>query len=191
MDCNAALFLLVVALAASPADATEPGAFDHAGRQEDASTVSVLPSFGFNGDDSHVGLAVCLGVLPETLTGISLGLDARLWHKVTPHPIRPHFAMQVKETRFIPSIQVDQRLPLRGRVEAFAAAGVGYSLGYYEGTRIEPEEGWTPILHGGLVVSIGNDRRQPIHVRLGYRYLDNMTYEVPDRWWTLTLRLGG
>jgi hypothetical protein len=85
--------------------------------------------------------------------------------------VRPHFFIQREEKRHMGTFGVDHSRYLGAHVGAFLAAGAGYTFGSFEGTRAQPDEGWTPVLRAGVLARFG-DLETLGHVRVGYEYAD-------------------
>jgi hypothetical protein len=119
-----------------------------------------------------------LGVAYRFLPSRSVGLGPFLSFQTRPDEtktvlqrIRPHFFVQREEKRFLGSLGVEHSHYLGAHAGVFAAAGAGYTFGSFQGTRAQPEEGWTPILRAGLLARFGSEETAG-HVRAGYEYAD-------------------
>ena len=98
--------------------------------------------------------------------------DARTERFTALQQIGPHLFIQRREMRYLAASGIDASLYLSAHAGVFTAAGAGYTFGSYEGTRAEPEEGWTPIFRAGALGRFRMANESFTHLWVGYEYAD-------------------
>jgi hypothetical protein len=125
-----------------------------------------------NQDDVFVGGTYRF--LPSRQLGVGpfVSFDARSERFTALQQIGPHLFIQRREMRYLGAFGFDGSLYLGAHAGVFAAAAAGYTFGSYEGTRAEPEEGWTPIFRAGALGRFRLATDSFMHLRVGYQYAD-------------------
>jgi hypothetical protein len=132
----------------------------------------VLFQVSVNQDDAFLGGTYRF--LPSRELGIGpfVSFDGRSERFTALQQIGPHLFIQRREMRYLGALGFDGSMYLGEHVGVFAAAAAGYTFGSYEGTRAEPEEGWTPIFRAGVLGRIRMTDHSFTHLRVGYEYAD-------------------
>jgi hypothetical protein len=163
--------LMVCHLTASPVHAEEP----------DAEVPQLVPrhTLLFDGaltnSDPLVGGTYRYALAPNGNLGFFGTFAMRPQTKTVIDQIAPHFFYQREENRYLGAAGLDLVYPRQSVFGISASAGVGYSIGDYEGTRASPESGFTPLLRGGLLLRGRLGAGSWGVLRLGYQYLDLKT----------------
>ncbi len=126
-------------------------------------------------DDNYLGGAYRFVAVPSADLGLMLAFSGRLNEVYTLEQIRPRFFLQREETyRFLASLSVDKVQNLMKWFGMYAGVGIGYSWGDYDGTEIDPESTWTPVVDIGLTGRFKMDQGRFV-LRVGYQYADRIT----------------
>ena len=132
----------------------------------------ILVEVPVNRDDAFVGGTYRFLASPHSGAGPFVSFDGRSETYTALEQIGPHLFVQRREMRYLGALGLDGSLYFAANAGVFAAAAAGYTFGSYEGTQVEPEEGWTPVFRAGLLGRLRMTHDTVTHLRLGYEYAD-------------------
>jgi len=132
----------------------------------------ILLEVPVNRDDAFVGGTYRFLASRESGMGPFISFDGRSETYTALQQVGPHLFIQRREMRYLGALGLDGSLHLGTHTGVFAAAAAGYTFGSYEGTRAEPEEGWTPVFRAGLLGRFRMTIDTVMHLRVGYEYAD-------------------
>jgi hypothetical protein len=125
-----------------------------------------------NRDDAFVGGTYRFLASRQLGFGPFVSFDGRSEKFTALQQIGPHLFIQRREARYLGALGLDGSLYLGANAGVFAAVAAGYTFGSYEGTRAEPEEGWTPVFRVGVLGRFRVTADTSPHLRVGYEYAD-------------------
>jgi len=132
----------------------------------------ILLEVPVNRDDAFVGGTYRFLAGRQSGVGPFVSFDGRSETYTALQQVGPHLFIQRREMRYLGALGIDGSLYLGAHAGAFASMAAGYTFGSYEGTRAEPEEGWTPVFRAGVLGRFLMTTDTVTHLRVGYEYAD-------------------
>jgi hypothetical protein len=108
-------------------------------------------------------------------TGIFFSGDVRVDEQAVREQIRTHYYIQRQESRWFLALGVEQLIRLGPLLDVFLQAGPAYTWADYDGSEVNPEEGFLFLGRAGISLRFNTSKKGSLLFRAGYQYADLRT----------------